>query len=76
MQNSCQFFEFFRSACESTKSGARLEIAMRRAEVKKKYDTAMIIETAATADLKVDDSLREQREAMPWGDFTEFWAVF
>ena len=36
----------------------------------------MLIETAATADLKVDDSLSERRAAIKWGDFTEFWAVF
>ena len=46
------------------------------AEVKNKYDAAMITETAATADLKVDDSMRARPAAMPWGDFTEFWAVF
>jgi hypothetical protein len=76
MQHSRQFFEKFRNACENTKSGARLETAMGRAEVKDKYNAAMIDEIAATADLKVDDSLKERREAMKWDDFTGFWAVF
>ena len=44
--------------------------------MKNKCDAAMIDEIAATADLKVDDSLKERREAMKWGDFTGFWAVF
>ena len=54
----------------------RLETALRRTEVKTKYDAAMLIETAAMEDLKVDDSLRERREALPWGNFTEFLAAF
>ena len=76
MQDARQFFEYFRSACEGTKSMTRLETAMRRTEVKTKYDAAMLTEKAAMEDLKVDDSLQERREALPWGDFTEFWAVF
>ena len=76
MEGSRQFFEMFRSACETTDSAKRLQTAMARAEVKNKYDAAMVIETAATMDLKVDDSMRERRAAIPWGDFTEFWAVF
>ena len=76
MQHKRQYFEYFRSACEGTKSMTRLETAMRRTEVKTKYDAAMLTEKAAMEDLKVDDSLQERREALPWGDFTEFWAVF
>ena len=76
MQDARQFFEYFRSACEGTKSMPRLETALRRTEVKTKYDAAMLIETAAMEDLKVDDSLRERREALPWGNFTEFLAAF
>ena len=52
MQHNRQFIEIFRSACEGTESAARLETAMRRADVKNKYDAAMLTETAATATSK------------------------
>ena len=72
LQHSRQIFEYFRSACEGTKSMARVETAMRRTEVKSKYNAAMILETAAMEDLKVDDPLTERREAVPWDNFKEF----
>ena len=56
MEHSRHFIEHFRSACENTNSAKRFQTAMVRAEVKNKYDAAMVIETAATMDLKVDDS--------------------
>ena len=65
LTHSRQFFEYFRSACESTKSMARLETAMRRTEVKSKYDAAMVLGTVAMEDLQVDDSLTERRPAVP-----------
>ena len=52
MEHSRHFFEHFRSACEKTDSKKRFQTAMARAEVKNKYDAAMVIETAATMDLK------------------------
>ena len=71
-----QFFEYFRTACDNTKSMARLETVMRRLEVKSKYDAAMAQETIAMEDLQVDDSLTERRPAVPWGNFKEFWTAF